>query len=172
MSRWRADKADDIFERLIVYVPAKTMIVLKNFSIRLYTPMSRLVAVALDKEIISDEPFKYEFTIPKDYREYMYAAECGRILDFLGKMKAGAAIDTIMLCRRDIGITEHSAVLGALAELLDKGMIESFKPLHMSFLYSVEYRRLRVVDIDKKIVKKKGFKRFDGESTKNKRTQR
>ena len=163
-------EANDAFEEVKVYIPKETMLILREASEELATPMSRLVAIALDNELDAPTAFNYPCPMPESpYVEYAYAAEAGKILRFLEKFPVGTSVDTLMLCRRDIGIESRAEFMLALRELFEKNMIEEFKPTNTKFRYGPDYTRIRAVGVEPKELKKKRFKRIEGESTRYQR---
>lgn len=162
--------ANDAFEVVKVYIPKGTHQLLKEASEDLETPMSRLMAIALDNELDADVPFNYPCPMPDaPYVEYAYANEAGKIMRFLEHFPTGTSVDTLMLCRRDIGIESRAVFMLAYRELLEKNMIEDFKPTNTKFKYGPDYKRVRAVGVEPKELRKKKFKRIEGESTRNQR---
>lgn len=156
----------DAFEKVIVYLPRKSVQILREASYEMRLPLTRLVAIAFDNELDSPKPFTYRCDMPETYREYLYAGEASRILDFLNRAPNGADLQHLMLCRRDIGIDDRLTLMGAIQELLEKGLIKFYKPIRVTFPYDRDYKRLRVVQPDKKLMKHRKFRRIEGISTK------
>ena len=170
MSYYKKSKTNDMFDQLKVYIPVKTMDILKQASYDLEVPLSRLVAMALDNELDSTEPFNYPCELPTtDYVEYAYASEAGKLLAMMQLLPQGIALDSIMLARRDIGVPDRKVVMLAVRELLEKKLVEFYKPKRTSFNYHKDYVRLRVIGLDGKVIRKKGYKRMEGEILKGKR---
>jgi hypothetical protein len=93
----------------------------------------------------------------------MYAAESGKILNYLMKLPIGMALDTLLIARREFGIEDKEAVLCAVKELLDKNLIEYYKPSRTMFNYHNSYRRLRAVNMKETDLKRYKNKRIAGE---------
>lgn len=144
-----------------MYLPKATAEILRAKRLGTSIPVSRLVAIALDNELDSTIPFNYPCELPERVTEYLYAAEAGRLLAFLTRAPTGVARDTIMLCRRDIGVMDRDALMGAMKELLDKNLIEEF-----DFKGKI---RVRARGIDKKLINKRRFNRIEDEKLKGKR---
>ena len=129
---------------MVIYVPKSTVAIIRDISHNIPLPMSRLVARAIDLQLDRDAPFFQELSLPTEYREYLYAAEASRLLDFLMKVPKGLDIDQIMLFRRDIRIPDKMTLLAAIQELLQKNLVEYFRPSRTTFNYGKDYQRLSV----------------------------
>jgi len=159
MSKYK--RKDEIFELVKVYLPKSIAGILKEKRMGTNIPLSRLAAIAIDNELDTDVPFTYTCEIPERVTEYLYAAEAGRLLAFLTRVPSGVARDTIMLCRREIGVMDKDALMGALKELYDKGLVED-----------IDVRgkiRVRAKGIDRKLINKRRFRRIEDENLKGKR---
>lgn len=163
----RRDPDDDPFDVITVYVPKSLSYMLKSKSDEIAIPVSRLVLFAIDNELDVDTPFYYPCPDPTSpYVPFAYADEAGKILSFLSKFPSGTGRDTLMLCRRDIGIPSRTVFMLAYRELLDSGQVEEFHPKRTKFRYNRDYLYTRIVDTDPKKMKKNRYKRIEGESTK------
>lgn len=160
-------KPDDPFMCLRVYVPVKTGELLAKTSSESGVPISRLCAIAIDNELDVEEPFHYPTELPEEYQEYAHADEAGKIMRYLQRFPLGTGRDTLMLCRRDIGIKTREGVMAGLRELLETGVVEEFYSPKERFRR--DYRRIRIVGVEKKQLLKKRYKAIEGESTKYKR---
>lgn len=137
--------ADMAFERVVIYLPKKTVQILQEKSFNERTPVSRLCAIAVDNEMDQNEKaFSYPLKTPDHpYEEYQYVNEAGKILRFLNRFPSGTGIDSLMLCRRDIGIESREVFMLALRELFEKQMVEEFiKP--SKYYGDKNYRQVRV----------------------------
>ena len=159
MSKYK--RADEIFECVKVYMPKKTVKMLKDKRMSTSTPLSRLVAIAVDNELDMERPFNYPCDIPKEVKEYMYASEAGRLLTFLTRVPSGVALETIMLCRREIGVMDRDALMCAMRELYDKELIEQIDVKGNT--------RVRAKGIPSKVINKRRFRRIEDENLKSKR---
>lgn len=140
-------KLNDAFECIKVYVPKGTSAILKAKAAERGEPVSRLCAIAIDNELDQkDKAFRYPTELPKEDTENEYTVEGGKILQFLRKFPSGLALDTLLLCRRDIGLTHRDTVLAAYKELLQVGLIEEFKPPRAAYYHNPNYMRVRIVD--------------------------
>lgn len=160
----------DAFKQIKVYVPIGTANILKELSEKNKLPMSRMIAIAVDNELDCAPPFNYECKMPDEYREYMYAAESGKLMEFLAKFPVGIGVDTIMLCRRDIGISDRSVIMAALKELIEKDIAELYEPNLTD--RSKAYRKVRLKDAAVSAGRHKRYKAVEGKTTKNKRRVR
>lgn len=151
---------DPVFEVIKVYIPRETFRILKGVSEEREIPVSRLAAIAIDNELDQNPSFNYPCEYPTEKaQEFAYADQAGEVMKYLENFPGGTSIDTLMLCRRDMGIESRAVLMNAVQELLDAGLIEQFKPLRTKFRYSKDYRRLRIVNTDPKAIKKNRYKR-------------
>lgn len=90
-------------------------------------PLSRLLTIALDNELLKDKPFDLDFTFP-DSIDFAYADEASKILDFLSVNKFGIGLDNLLLLRHDMGIHTREAFLGGFNECLSRNILDSYRP--------------------------------------------
>lgn len=137
---------ENLFTKIEVYIPNGTYKILSDMAEEKGMPKSRLVAIAIDNELDAPKPFHYPCNIPTDeYKEFMYAKEANMILKWLGVTK-GVNIESVMLCRRDLGLTSREEVLRALRDLFENDMIEKFKPKKVADGYDPTQKRIRVTE--------------------------
>lgn len=143
------DKYREVFQKITVEVSAKTAKMLTEISEERQVSVSRLVAYAIDNEFEVDVAFSFPCNLPENqpYIESEYYDEAGRLIHLIQKFPLGASIDTLMLCRRDIGIQDRKTLLLAYRELLTMALIEEFKPTSSKINYAKDYRRARVVEM-------------------------
>lgn len=171
---YRTQKAprvsNNAFKDEKVWLPKKTSELLREIAYDLQVPMSRLIAIAVDNELDQTPAFRYPCEMPTSkYNEYQYAEEAQRLFDFLKSFPSGTGIDTLMLCRRDMGIESRSTLMCAYRELLERGVIEMFKPKNSQYYKAKDYQRVRVVGFSKKELLQKKYKKIEGESTRYQR---
>ena len=161
----------DAFELFKSFLPKGTVALLRKFSTEKKLPMSRLVAIAVDNEISeSVSPFNYACPMPTSpFIEYAYADEAARVFRFLQGFPAGTTIDTIVLCRRDIGVESKDEVMLAIRELIEKNLIERFVPLRKTG-YRPDEERVRIIGAEPELMRKHRYKRVEGVSQKGVRT--
>jgi len=163
----RYDPKDEAFEKILAYVPKSLVAILKSRSEVLCLPVSRLICFALDNELDTDSPFNYPTFLPEaPYVEYAYADEASKMMAYLRKFPAGTGRDTLILCRRDYGVMKRDDAMHAYRELLEKGMIEEFRPRHTKFHHKDTYLYSRIVELDPRKLKEQRNKRVESESTK------
>lgn len=163
----RKDPENDPFDQLMVYVPKSLAHILKAKSDELELPISRLICYALDNELDVETPFNYPCPLPSSpYAPFAYAEEANKILTYLGKFPSGTGRDTLMLCRRDIGVFSKAVFMLAYRELLETNAIEEFIPRRTKFRYAKDYFYVRATEMDPKSLKKNRYKKIEGESTK------
>lgn len=92
-------------------------------------PISRLIAIALDNELLKENPFDFNIELPEsgEYNDFAHAHECGLIIDFI-KASRPTGLDILVLLRHDIGIPDKSTFLAAFKECIDNDVIEKFNP--------------------------------------------
>lgn len=91
-------------------------------------PMSRLIALLIDDELLKDKPFSYDLSLAgEESTEYAYAEEAGKLLNFLKALDKGMGLDVLTMLRYHIGIPDKIVFLGAFQECLSKEMIEPYK---------------------------------------------
>lgn len=127
-------------------IPFSILELLKKASYEKRLPVSQLVAIAVDNELDAPVPFTYKCDLPEtDLTSASFFREAQLIYNFLLRSSHGADRETLLLCRRDIGIEDRNIFLHALRELLlnDK-MVEEYRPKRTFFSYDRDYTRLRV----------------------------
>lgn len=89
---------------------------------------SRLIAIAIDNEMERDNPFEFDTTFPLEStaEKMVYSIEGGKILSYMQNIK-GAALETLVLLRHDIGISDKQVFLAALKEVIDNDLIEGVR---------------------------------------------
>lgn len=173
VSHYQRRKSSDPFRKITNHISQKTFEILQDLSKDKCLPIDRLISIAIDKELRRSLPFEYPCDLPTEYTEYMFAGEAKRLLDFFIKLPKGVDIQSLMLCRRDIGIPVPMALLGAVKELLEKKMIEAYRPGRSDYsYYHRDYTKLRLVRMSIKEHFKKRFKRFEGVDTKYQRVKK
>lgn len=130
MSRYiQGPSPNDPFSLLKAFVPKSMEKILREKSKALGLPMSRLIAIALDNELDSPDPFNYPTQMPSsEFVEHAYTEEAQKLIRFLGKFKYGTGRDSIMLCRRDFGVVNRETVMLAYREAMEAGFIEEVRP--------------------------------------------
>ncbi len=150
-----------------VYMSKETEKILRQIGFERNIPISRLIAIAVDNELDTEVPFNYPCELPETtYKEYLYAAEAGKIMDWLSRCPHGADVDILCLARRDMGIETRETLLEGLRELLEKDIIEVFAP-HISSRASKHSLRVRVKDASLSVKRNKSFRQLEGESFKH-----
>lgn len=160
-------KDNDLFVNCSIYLSRRTHNIIKQASAETGHPFARLIAMAVDNELDTANPFNYPCDLPEKYTEFEYAAEAAKVSDFLAKCPKGAALEVLLLARRDIGLLKRSDVLGGVRELLEKGVAEIFTCINGTGLGREERVRLRD---DFKPAKAPKFKRVELEDSKYART--
>lgn len=161
----KAYDPDDAFLLMKTWLPKKTAAIIKEKHLETGVAMSRLIAIAVDNELDSTMPFHYPWpsSFPGEYVEYAYAEQAGKLLKFLERFPTGTQRESILLCRRDIGIETREEIIQAYRELIAQDLIQEFRTPHSQSIY------VRVVGLTREQIKKKKYKSVEGESTKYKR---
>lgn len=159
------------WEQINVSVPKKTHQKLVEICKEKKIPLSRACAIAIDNEFDSINPFNFPCEFPdSEYQPYLYTKEAGLILSFLMKLPGGTGIDSLMLCRREIGVEDRETMMLALRELLEKDLAELYTNFKASQGYASDRPLVRYKNIDPDTGKRiKKFKKFEGESLAYKR---
>lgn len=148
-------KTNEAFECIKVYLPRETARFIKDKSEEIGVPMSRLVAICVDNERSAPSPFNYPCDLPTSpFIERAYADEASKLISFLSKFEYGTSLDTLMICRRDVGIESREVLMLAFRELIEVGIVEEFKPKRTQFAHPANYRRWRVIGTDPKDIRK------------------
>ncbi len=109
-------------------------------------PLSHLVAFAVDNEFGREKPFDWDNKAKPDtpFMNNQYVEEATKLYDFLKKFRYGTGIDTMLICRHDIGISDKEKLILGYRELLNSGMVEEIVPTSSKFRYAKDYRFLRI----------------------------
>lgn len=151
-------KTDSALVMENVALSRPTLDILKKISQERGIPVSRLIAQAVDNELDAPYPFNYPCDEPSvEYDEIPYMNEAQKIFTFLQKYPRGMDRETLMLCRREIGIENRELFMLGLRRLLKTQLVEEFFPRKTVFRYPVEYRRIRPVKDDPRDLKKKRY---------------
>lgn len=142
-------QAENQWAKTVVFTDKKVMEQLKKLSIEKNVPVSRLIAIALDNEMESPNPFNYPVELPtSEYIPYGYVDEAGKILTFLMSLPAGTGLDSLMLCRREIGINDKETFMLAVRELLEKDLAEMYTSMRSGFGYAAGRVMIRYKNVD------------------------
>jgi len=135
---------------------------LKNVSASTGLPMSTIVGLALDAEMERNPRLSYDLTLPDNYIEYAFAAEAGRILDYIKKLrKSSISIDFIYMLRHDIGVTDKEKLLGAFRELIEKEFLVEVKaPFLTNYKYPDDYKFYGVPRTTKESKEEREYKQY------------
>ena len=149
-NRWVSMKsnADDPFEKWTVFVPKSIAKEMKKISIERDLPLSKLMVYAADNELDCEIPFNYQYPMPTtDFVNRAYVHEAGKIFDYLKKFPKGTGVDTLLLCRRDIGVLNKETFMLAYRELLDSELVEEFYPQETKFRYGKDYKYVKICEV-------------------------
>lgn len=116
--------------KMTTYTGHETMNRVRKISKARQIPMSRLLAIAIDKELEQDHPFGYDLTLPEtgDYPNYTFADESAKIKKYVDRLTTGLGLDYLTLLRKDIGIEDKETFLAAFKECLDNNVFSAVKP--------------------------------------------
>jgi len=88
--------------------------------------VSRLISYAIENEMLEENGFQVDLTLPESTVEHSYAGEANRILGYLKKLRTGMTLDLLYIARHDFGVPDKTAFLGGLKECLDQKMVEEY----------------------------------------------
>ena len=118
-----------LLSQLTVWLSHDKMDKLRKMADVKHVPMARLISYALDTYIDMGGNFEFDFSFPdEEYVEYAYADQAGKIVTYMGKLRLGMGLDSLLLCRYDIGIPDKKIFLLAFKECLEKKVVEAFPP--------------------------------------------
>lgn len=158
------DREESPMHEVSCYLANSLFYILKSKSDELKLPISRLIAIAIDNELDSTVPFSYPCPMPQSpYVEGAFDDEAMKIFRFLQRFPSGTGIDTLTLCRRDMEIKSRTSVLAGLRELLERKMIEAFRPRKTKFKHAEDYMYFRIFEYEKKDLKKPRYKKVQEE---------
>ena len=119
---------DKLLHKMQFYVPKFHYDRIKAISKARKMPMSRMIGLLIDDELLEDKPFSYDLSgASEESVEYAYADQATKLLKFLTKQDKGMGLDVLTMLRYHIGIPDKLTFLGAFQECLSKEMIEPFK---------------------------------------------
>lgn len=154
------NERDDLMKMLRTYAPMSVAQILKAKSDAINHPISKLIMIAVENELESPNPFTYMQELPDiPFVQDAYAEEASKIFEFLQKIPYGIGKDSLLMCRRDMGIMSKDTFLLGFRELENSGLIESFYPKKATFTYPLDYRYWRVKQEDAKTIKRIKYKR-------------
>lgn len=140
------NKENIMFHKVTTTLSKKHIAFLEFYAKEYNLTPSRLVAIAVDNECAKKEgTFFVDLNLPEsgENEEYAYAEEAGRILSYMQTI-LHVTLDMLYIMRHEIGVPNKIKLLGAVRELLDKKMIEAYKPEAKAYVKEWEiYYRVR-----------------------------
>jgi hypothetical protein len=132
------------------FIPFSMFEKLKKLSYEKRVPISMLIAIAIDNEFDSPNPFNYPVDEPtSEFIPEAFFKEANKIYDFLVEFPQGFDKASLMLLREDIGITGKDEFRFGLRELLlSETLVEFFRPMRLNFPYEFGYQRIRPKQIE------------------------
>lgn len=139
----------DVYREFTVRIPIGLFAVLKAKSEESNLPIGWLICYALDNELDSPVPFNYPCLFPSnEYIPQAYLHEAQKIVDLLLKSPKGMGRESLMLCRRNIGVVDRNTFMLALRELFENDIvIEVNPPADTKFEFSQGYKFIRIKEI-------------------------
>jgi len=116
--------------------------------------IGRLICIAIDNELMKEEPFKLDTEIPDvEHVEFAFADQAGKIIEYMKTLRSPIGLDMLLLLRHDIGIPERETFLLAFKECLTVRLIEPKE--HKNDRYRPDYVMygLKKEDVVKKVRK-------------------
>lgn len=141
-----SDRVKDFDELISVSasISKSTLAALRLRSKELNLPVSKLIGISIDNELECQPSFNYPCELPEHYVEGEYSVQSKMLFNYLVKFPLGAGLDTIVMCRRDAGLTDKKDVFGGMKELVEKNLVEVYYPANSHFKYPLEYRYYRI----------------------------
>lgn len=96
-------------------------------------PISRLICIAIDNELLKERIFELETELPTANTDHVYADEAGRILAFMKKHDAALTLDNFLLLRFDIGVPDRQVFLEAFSVLIANDYIYESAKVGLTF---------------------------------------
>jgi len=120
-------KKDQILHAITTYVPKHQYELIRRLAKVKQLTMAKLVTNVIENEIDMGGKFDYKIEMPQcEYVEYAYADEAGKILEFMAKLRKGLPLDTLVMCRHDIGVECRETFLLAFRECVEKELIQAY----------------------------------------------
>lgn len=143
------ERADGPYKGARSYIGRATYKVLEEISQRRKLPISRLIAIAVDNELDSPNPFFYPFEMPQNaFIENAYIEEAQKIVRLLEHFEQGIGPEALLLLRRETGIPSKEAFMLAFRELLEaKIIVECPVPQKAKFDYPPGYKYIKLKHI-------------------------
>lgn len=134
------------------YLPPWLMSKVREISVFKGIPMSRLIGVALDNELLREIPFECRTIAPLPHevpvKKFEYADQANKLAKWLRQFPRGVDRELMILCRKDYGVESREEVLLAWRELFIGNLVEDVKPDNVTkFRYpeTTEFVRLKGV---------------------------
>lgn len=140
LTRKERMKKESDYLSITVFISRKTMAILDELSKSKMLPKSRLISYAIENEMESKYPFHLDIPEPDPAVENEYAHEAKLIYEYLKRCPSGMGLDSLIMFRRDIGISDKKRLVGGYRELLNANMIEESWPRLHSFEFNRSYR--------------------------------
>ena len=107
-----------------VYVPKRLLGKLEDVSTRTKIPVSRLFCYAVFNELeLGPDMFRFDSTVPI-HTSSEFGEESLKVYRWLEFHQGGMSMDTLILCKDDIGISDKNVLVKSVRLLLDKGLAE------------------------------------------------
>lgn len=144
--KYKKSEVDQCFESFQGRLPLSSFKKLKEISHLRDVPLTHLVAYAVEREFEKPDAFQWKYKIPGDetFVHNQYADQALKIYDFVKKFPNGTGIDSIMLCRFDMGMPNKDDVVNGYRELLNSGMVEEVFPPQKAFRYAKDYMFIKL----------------------------
>lgn len=126
--------SDELLSKVAGYVSHARRDQLEKIVQEKKVPLSRLIAIAIERELESEKPFEFDVSLPDDeFVDFAFADEAGKILDYMGKI-AGLSLDLMVLARHDMGVPDRQTFMYAVRECIAKELLVPFKPRQPRFV--------------------------------------
>lgn len=138
-------------EDVKAYLPKWLVAKLREVSTLKGIPMSRLIGLSLDNEMLRENPFECNTTAPLPHevpmKKFEYADQANKLAKWLRQFPRGCDRELMIICRKDYGVETREEVLLGWRELFLLDLVEDVKPDNKRFKYpeETEFVRLRGV---------------------------
>jgi hypothetical protein len=134
--------------KLHVHLPKFVNQTMRDIALEKGLPISRLVQIAIDNELVTATPFEFDCSWPEsEFIENAYIEEATRVELLLKRFPWGIGLDALTLLRHDVGVQDKERFIYGVRELFQMGKIEFRKTQRSvnSFQYPPDYEFIFLV---------------------------
>lgn len=134
---------DRNFIGMKVYLPRDLHTMLMAYRASKGIPITRLITIAVYNEMRRDKSFYLRLQPETEFKAGKYTNEATVLMRFLKENHGGMAKDLLILSRHLIGIDDEDAILHAITELKDLGLVEEVENLAGSLIPWVQLKHYK-----------------------------